>query len=193
MDLTSDQSKDLTKFIQDWSNDSTFELETSFGVGGIVDSNTFLQIAQRLRTKGFKVLPQDDYLNIITPKHVRFTIQGLGVVQSYCKDDTIKDKLFSAMLKDRAFPESNIDLKEYDIRFKIRREEELGTADPRVVDLINTWEHQQKAFRLIRRWSFEGNGIRVDMSMVRQTPNVPGKGDYQWSTTFLQKNVLAEL
>ena len=36
MDLTSDQSKLLTKFIQDWFKDKRLELETTFGIGGVV-------------------------------------------------------------------------------------------------------------------------------------------------------------
>ena len=193
MDLTAEQHKGISTFIQDWSRDSKLEVETSFGLNGVVDSNTFLQIAQRLRTKGFEVLPQEDYLNIITPKHIRLSLQGLGVLQTYCKDDTLQHKSFTAMIKDRAVPDSNIDLREYDIRFKIRREEEISSDDPRIKEMMNTWNTQKKAFRLIRRWSFKGKGIRVDMSIVRQTPNVPGSGEYQWSTTFLQRNVLQEL
>lgn len=193
MDLTADQFERIKKFINDWSKDTKFELETTFGSGGIVDSNTFLQIAQRLRTKGFEDIPQEDYLNIITPKHIRFTLQGLGILQSYCKDDSMNDKVFSAMFKDRAFADSNLDINEYDIRFKVRREEGLSNDDPRVTDLVRTWATQKKAFRLIRRWSFLGKGIRVDLSMVRQSPKVPGKSEYIMSTTFLENNVLNEV
>jgi mRNA (guanine-N7-)-methyltransferase len=192
MDLTSDQSKLINRFIQDWFKDKRLELETTFGVGGVVDSTTFLQIAQRLRNKGFEVVPQDDRLSIITPSHIRLSLLGLGVLQQYCKDDTLEGKVYTAMFKDRAFPDSNIDLKEYNIRFKIRREEELSEDDPRVSALIANWEKQKKAFRLIRRWTFRGKGIRIDMSMVRQSPSVPGKGDFDWSTTFQQKNIFKE-
>jgi mRNA (guanine-N7-)-methyltransferase len=193
MDLTSDQFKLVTKFVQDWFKDKKLELETTFGIGGVVDSTTFLQIAQRLRNKGFEVIPQDDRLSIITPSHIRLSLLGLGVLQQYCKDDTLEGKAFSAMFKDRAFPDSNIDLKEYNIRFKVRREEELSQDDPRVVALLANWDKQKKAFRLIRRWTFRGKGIRIDMSMVRQTPSVPGKGEFQWSTTFQQRNVFKEV
>ena len=192
MDLTAEQSKFINKFIQDWSKDNKLELETTFGVGGIVDSITFIQIAQRLRSKGFEMIPQDDRLSIITPNHIRISLQGLGALQQYCRDDVLQGKDFTAMFKDRAFPDSNIDLREYNIRFKIRREEELSPTDPRVTALIANWVNQKKAFRLIRRWSFQGKGIRIDMSMVRQTKTLP-KGDYEWVTTFLQNNIIHEL
>lgn len=193
MDFTSDQFKLVTKFVQDWFKDKKLELETTFGVGGVVDSTTFLQIAQRLRNKGFEVVPQDDRLSIITPSHIRLSLLGLGVLQQYCKDDTLEGKVFSAMFKDRAFAESNADISEYNVRFKVRREEELSDDDPRVLALLSNWEKQKKAFRLIRRWTFRGKGIRIDMSMVRQTPSVPGKGEFQWSTTFQQRNIFKEV
>jgi hypothetical protein len=192
MDLTADQSTKIRGFITEWLKNEELELETTFGVGGVVDSNTFLQIAQRLNTKGFKSIPQDDRLSIITPKHIRISLQGLNVIQDYCKNDTLYDKNYSAMIKDRAFNNSNIDINEYNIRFKMRREEELGLSDPRVRDLVADWPTKQKAFRLIRRWSFTGKGIRIDLSMVRQTPTLP-TGGYQWTTTFLQKNILQEM
>jgi mRNA capping enzyme/mRNA capping enzyme, catalytic domain/RNA cap guanine-N2 methyltransferase len=192
MDLTAEQSTKIQGFITEWLKNEELELETTFGVGGVVDSNTFLQIAQRLNTKGFKSIPQDDRLSIITPKHIRISLQGLNVIQDYCKNDTLYDKNYTAMIKDRAFQNSNIDINEYNIRFKMRREEELGLADPRVRDLVADWPTKQKAFRLIRRWSFAGKGVRIDLSMVRQTPTLPN-GGYQWTTTFLQKNILQEI
>lgn len=193
MDLTVDQSNRIKKFLQEWVTDSRLELETTFGVGGVVDSTTFLQIAQRLRAKGYESYAQEDRLNIITPNHIRFTLEGLGVLQAYCNDDSLDKKSFTAMFKDRAFPESNLDIAEYDLRFKVRREEELSRQDPRVIAMIKQWKRQKKAFRLLRRWSFIGKGIRMDLSMVRQTPSIPGKGGYDWSTTFLEKNILQEL
>ena len=193
MDLTKIQSEQLKRFIQDWSTDKRFELETTFGVRGAVDSNMFLQIAQRLRTKGFEMIPQDDRLNIITPNHIRLSLEGLAVLQDYCRDDLLQGRDFTAMFKDRAFQSRDLDVHEYHIRFKVRREEELSKDDPRVVELLRTWTKQKKAFRLIRRWSFQGKGIRMDLSMVRQTATLPGTGEYDWSSTFQEKNILTEV
>ena len=190
MDLSLEQSKQLTAFVDDWSKDKKIELETSFGENYVVDSMTFLQIAQRIRTKGFEEIQQEDYLNIITPNELRFTLRGIGVIQSYCRDDTMNHKEFTVMFKTRNSRDSNLNLDEYNIRFKTRREEELGVDDPQVVQVLNQWPTQQKAFRLIRRWSFKGKGIRIDLSMVRQTP--VSRGGFQWSTTFLQRSVLKE-
>ena len=199
MDLTKIQSEQLKGFIQEWMKDPRLELETTFTVSddrrvrGIVDSNTFRQIAQRLRTKGFPIIPQDDRLSILTPKHIRFSLEEMGALQDYCRDDLLQGKPFTAMIKDRGSKDADLDIDEYGIRFKVRREEEVGQADPQVIELIRTWSQQKKAFRLLRRWSFQGNGVRMDLSMVRQSPTVPGGGEYQWSYTFQERNILSEV
>jgi len=193
MEITADQHQELRQFIQDWLKSKEFELETTFGPGGTVDTTTFLQISQRLLDKGFTPLPQEDRLNIITPSEIRFTLQNLDVLRSYCQDDTLEDKAFTAMFKNRASKDSNLDIKEYDIRFKTRRETALSPDDPRVKELVANWPNERKAFRLIRRWSFEGNGVRVDMSVVRQTPSDPEKGGFYWTKRFLDRNVFKEL
>jgi predicted NAD-dependent protein-ADP-ribosyltransferase YbiA (DUF1768 family)/predicted RNA methylase len=200
MDLTADQFNRIKQYIQEWVADDRLELETTFGGKGVVDSTTFLHIAQRLRAKGYETRTQEDRLNIITPQHIRYTLEGLGILQQYCKDDTLDKKVFTVMRKDRAFGESNLDVGEYDVRFKVRREEILARNDPTVSAMVKQWKRQKKAFRLMRRWSFVGKGVQIDLSMVRQTPSVPrpesgggGGGGYQWSTTFLERSVLQEM
>jgi hypothetical protein len=196
MELTKDQFANLQRLVHEWSLHATYELETGVGVGGVVDSNTFLQIAQRLRMKGFKPNTQEDYLNIITPSNYRFTIQGLGLVQTYCQDDAIDTKQYTVMLKDRLdrADRSNLNLDEYNVRMKIRREQPIEGENAAVKQLLQNWGSERKAFRLIRRWSFEGDGVRMDLSMVRQSPTVAERqGEYDWSTTFLQHNILNQI
>ena len=36
-------------------------------------------------------------------------------------------------------------------------------------DVLTNWGQQKKAFRLIRRWSFEGDGFQFDLSIVHST------------------------
>ncbi len=191
MDLYSIETKQISNLVQDWSKRPEQELEATFGVGGQVDSTTFLQIAQRLRIKGFEVIPQDDRLSIITPNHIRLSLQGLGVLQSYCRDDKLQGKPFTAMIKDRTSIDSNVDLKEYNVRIKSRREISLNRDDPRVRELIDNWGTLNKAFRLIKRWTFRGKGVRIDMSMVRSTEK-DQRGQYKWVKSFLENNIFKE-
>lgn len=191
MDLYSIETKQISSLVQDWSKRPEQELEATFGIGGQVDSTTFLQIAQRLRIKGFEVIPQDDRLSIITPNHIRLSLQGLGVLQSYCRDDKLQGKPFTAMIKDRTSSDANVDLKEYNVRIKSRREINLSRDDPRVRELLDNWGTLNKAFRLIKRWTFRGKGVRIDMSMVRSTEK-DIKGQYKWVKSFLENNIFKE-
>ncbi len=191
MDLFSAEAKKIKALVQDWINRPEQELEATFGLNGTVDSNTFLQIAQRLRTKGFEPIPQDDRLSILTPNHVRLSLQGLGVLRKYCEDDKLTGTPFTAIIKDRTSQDSTIDIEEYNVRIKSRREIPLSRNDERVKEIIDNWNFQKKAFRLIKRWTFKGNGMRIDLSMVRSTPKTP-KGDFQYMKNFLDVNIFKQ-
>ena len=192
MELAQTQIDKLKQLFNEWSKNKDFELEVTFGQGGTVDSNTFISIAQRLKSKGMAMNTQEDYLNIITPKGLRVTLNSLGIVQTYCKDDSLTDKEYKIIRKGKVITDSNLDVAEYNLRFKIRGEQAISNDDPEVTEMISNWSRQPKAFRLIRRWSFEYKSVRFDLSMIRQTPTEPGKGEYQWVNKFLQKNVLQQ-
>jgi hypothetical protein len=211
MDLHADEFKVIKNFVTDWVSrpEQNLELESTFGTNGRVDATTFLAIAQRLRAKGLEPLPQDDRLTIIVKPldrkdiradksvvrerdgQMRISLFGPGVLESYCRDDLLEGKPFTAMIKDRTRIDGNLNLKEYDVRIKLRRELTLSGDDPRVRDVLTNWKSSQFGFRLIRRWSFKGPGYRVDMSMIRSTPQ-DSRGQFQWQTSFLKPNVLKQ-
>jgi len=197
MDLVPGEVKALKTMVEEWHTHPERELETTFGPKGEVDTTTFLQVVQRLKAKGYDVLPQEDKLNICLPTGVRFSVFGLGVIQQYCRDNTIAGKPYQAIIKDKASGEANIDLDEYDVRIKTRREIPLGEEDPQLKDVLSRWPAQKKAFRMIRRWTFRGEGIRFDLSMVRSTPmktyrDRTGKErkEFQWALNFRDFNFL---
>ena len=189
MDIRADEAKDISNLITTWLTDEKYELEVTFGENHVVDSNTFLSVAQYLRTKGFDTDPQDDYLNIITPS-IRFTLHGLGVIEQYCTDNSLDGKMYEAIIKESA--RDKLDIDEYNIRFKLQRENKLTDDEPRVADMIKQWKTQKKAFRMIRRWSFRGKGIRVDMSMIRQSPTEPN-GGFVWYNKFTDAQLPKQL
>jgi mRNA (guanine-N7-)-methyltransferase len=198
MDIRKAEYDQLKRITQEWLDHPEQELEATFGAsnasaqGGQVNSTTFAAIAKRLKNRGYTSVTQEDKLNIITPKHVRITLSGLGVIQQYCRDDRLSGRTFSAMIKDRTAQNANLDLEEYGVRIKARRERELGEKDPDVSELLDQWKVQQKAFRLLRRWTFKGDGIRFDLSMIRQTKkNV--RGEFRWQTKFTQNDISKEI
>jgi predicted NAD-dependent protein-ADP-ribosyltransferase YbiA (DUF1768 family) len=184
MDLFPAEVNTLKEMIRDWIAHPERELESTFGPKGEVDTTTFLNIVQRLKAKGYEPLPQEDKLNILTPAGVRFSIHGMGVIQQFCRDEIIAGKPYTAIIKDKASGESKLDLDDYDVRIKVRREIPLANDDPQVKEILARWQtNQKKAFRMIRRWTFRGQGIRFDLSMIRSTSkNI--KGEYRWTTAF---------
>lgn len=197
MDLVPGEVKSLKSMVEEWHKHPERELETTFGENGEVDTTTFLNIVQRLKSKGYDALPQEDKLNICTPNGARFSLYGMGVISQFCRDNIIAGKPYQAIIKDKASGESNLDLDEYNVRVKTRREIPLSPEDPQLKEILARWPNQKKAFRMIRRWTFRGNGIRFDLSMVRSTPqkrfrDQTGKErkEFQWALGFRDFNFL---
>ena len=189
MELNSAEVTNLRKRIEDWLVSPNQELEATFGVDGKVDVTTFLTVAKRLRAKGYRSIAQEDRMTITTPDHVRFSLQGLGTIQEYCKDDVLAGKNFITLIKDRTVPDANVDLVDYDVRVKVRREIGLANDDAKVRDLFANWKQQKKAFRVIRRWTFEGEGLILDLSIVRSTARDTNRS-YRWMRLFRDQDVM---
>jgi predicted NAD-dependent protein-ADP-ribosyltransferase YbiA (DUF1768 family)/SAM-dependent methyltransferase len=189
MELFPAEAETLKKITSEWLDHPERELEATFGIRGEVGATEFLSVAKRLKAKGYTALPQEDRLTITTPDNSRFTLSGLGVIQQYCRDNRLAGKPFVAMIKDRAGVESNLDLDDYTTRIKVRREIPLGPDDARVKEILASWPQQKKAFRLIRRWTFQGNGVLFDLSMVRSTKQ-DLKGNFIWVRNFMDQNIL---
>jgi len=192
MELYAAEAESIKKRVEEWMLHSNYELEATFGRAGKigeVDATTFLGVAQRLRAKGYRALPQGDYMTVTTPEHIRFTIGSLGVIQAYCDDDVMAGKPYDVMIKDRATAESQVDLDDFGTRIKVRRETTLASDDAQVLKLFETWGAQKKAFRMIRRWSFEGDGMQIDMSIIRSTVKLKS-GDFKWQRKFRDQDVM---
>lgn len=196
MEILPADAKTLRDMItNEWFPHAEYELESTFGVNGVVDSTRFLAVAQRLKSKGFKEVRQPDRLTISLEDNTRYTIESEGTISQYCQDNSIVGKSPVIMIKDRAGNIHTLDLKEYDTRIKMRREIPLDLKDPRVKSHYATWAQQVKFFRLIQRWTFEGNGCIFDLSMVRSTKK-DERGLWKRVTTFydefLQHNLMKE-
>ena len=190
MELYSAEAENLKKLLGEWLALPDQELEATFGPKGTVDITTFLSVAKRLRARGYRALPQEDRMTITLPEHIRFSVKGLGVIQAYCQDDILAGKPFITVIKDRTLKEANVDLDDYETRIKSRREIGMANDDGRVREVFSTWKQQKKAFRIIRRWSFEGEGLVIDMSIVRSTSK-DMNGNYKWQRSFKEQDVMA--
>ena len=187
MELSKQEVQTIKSLLETWKTRPEIELEATFGFKGIVDQQTFLRVINRLRSKGYHAISQDDRLTIRLPDQLRFTLSGSGHIAQYCRDNTISDKPYIVIIKDRTITQaqeqsSNIDLKEYDVRIKARREIELSNDDSRVLESLQGWTKRRKYFRLIRRWSYSIPGLKFDLSMVRSTQR--DKNGNEWQLLF---------
>jgi len=187
MELSSAEYKGLQTQVKEWISHRDNELETTFNT---IDTTTFLSVARRLKARGYKSLPQGDSMTVMTKENIRFTLSGLGIIQQYCRDDTMAGKPYTAMIKDRSVAVRNMDIDEYGFRTKARREIPRAHDDPSVNKLLGNWSQLPKAFRMIRRWTFESDGVRIDMSIVRSTKKLPGGGSFKWQKNFRDQEIM---
>jgi hypothetical protein len=189
MELVKAEAAAIHSLLETWITDQSYELEATFK-GGEVSASTFMAVAQRLRAKGYTALPQENHLTVLTPEHVRFTLTSLPVIQQYCMDDIMAGKAYTAVIKNRAVKESEVDLDDYETRIKLRRENPMkAELDSKLKEMFKGWDQQRKAFRMIRRWSFEADGYRVDMSIVRST-RTDRQGTYRWQKKFRDQDIM---
>ena len=171
-----------------WASATDTELEATFKS---LDYTSFLNVIKHLRNLGLAEEPQVPKLNIMVAGGLRFTLVGEGVISAYCRDNTLKGKPFHIVLKEKksagAGGPSEVDLREYGVRIKIRRELPLVKDDPRVMEALARWASLPKSFRYMKRFSFTSlhhKGIQFDASFVRENKK-DMRGNYVQATTFL--------
>lgn len=201
MELIKAKDDEISKMVKEWTEHHEQELEATFRMtdGREVDRTAFLEVAKRLKAK-YKETPQLERLTVtvLNPStdglrrqssgNARFTLEGTGVLLQYCEDNTMAGKPFEAIIKDRAGPASNIDIEDYNTRVKVRREVPLSADDPRVQALLTNWNNLGKAFRLIKRWSYSGDGLQFDLSMVYSTSK-SASGEFLWKRNYLDEKI----
>lgn len=212
MELFSEEVHKIKGLLEEWQSHPEVEVEATFGFKGQVDMQTFLRVVNRLRSKGYEAISQMDRLTISLTdnqpfaigaaqtvgsfNHMRFTLTGSGHITQYCRDNRIDNKPFVAIIKDANIPlekkeQATIDIKEYDVRVKGRREVELGAEDPLVKYAIQGWGRLKKYFRIIRRWTFTSPGLKFDLSMVRSTPR--GRVDTTFNQSIVNQRPIYEI
>jgi hypothetical protein len=192
LELRSSESQTLGAIWADWKTSDQLELEAS---AKNVDLTGFLDTVARLRSVGLREIPQPPTLNIMMPGGLRFTIADESTIQQYCQEGDISRVPYTVMDKGRRKMKGGIDqidLVDYGIRVKVRREVNLDKRDARVVEMIGKWKRTPKRFRYIRRYTFigpEGSGLRFDLSVVKESER-DSKGDYIGAETLQLANIL---
>lgn len=180
-----------------WESGTDVELEATFNVQNMTN---WLDIMQHLRSLGLQENPQPPKLNIMVAGGLRFTLVGEGVIQEFCKDNSLKGKPFHVIRKDKKQtgmgPNSvtEVDWKEYGVRIKLRRETALSLDDPRVREVVSRWATISKSFRYIQRYSFTSlkhKGLQFDLSIIKQSQK-DEKGHYIQSTSFTNAEIVKQ-
>lgn len=187
LELKATEVSSIDQLYTAWSTSTDSELEATFKE---LDYTNFLNTIKYLRSLGLTESPQPPKLNILAPGGLRFTLIGAGVIEAYCNDNTLKGKPFHVILKEKKATIggiSEIDLPDYDVRLKVRRELPLDVTDTRVAEVLGKWATLPKAYRYIRRYTFTSThhgGIQFDASFVHENKK-DRRGQYVQSTTFL--------
>jgi SAM-dependent methyltransferase/predicted NAD-dependent protein-ADP-ribosyltransferase YbiA (DUF1768 family) len=175
-----------------WVSSADTEIEATFKS---VDYTSFLNVIKYLRSLGLEESVAPTKLNIMVEGGLRFTLMGDGPISAYCRDNTLKGKAFHVILKEKKSTGtavgSEIDLPDYGVRVKVRRELPMNEYHPRVVEALNKWASLPKYFRYIKRYTFTSQahkGIIFDASFVRENAK-DRRGSPHMSTTFLGANI----
>ena len=186
LELQSAEASAITALWTAWESATDSELEATFKS---LDYTAFLDIIKYLRGLGLQEEPQPAKLNIIVGGGLRFTLVGEGVISAYCRDNSLKGKPFHVVLKEKKVVSggaSEVDLNEYGVRIKVRREHPVTKDDPRVMEALAKWATLPKSFRHMKRYTFTSlhhKGIQFDASFVRENQK-DARGRYKQSTTF---------
>jgi hypothetical protein len=181
LELYSAEVKALDALWQAWETKRDYELEATFRS---LDYTSLVGIIQHLRSLGMQEMNNPVRLDIFVANGLRFTIEGEDIIQKYCKDNILNGKAFSVMLKEKKRGgTTEVDIKEYGFRVKLRHELILNADDSRVQDALRKWATLPKAFRYINRVSLQNKGFQFDCSFVRENKK-DSRGSFLQATTF---------
>jgi hypothetical protein len=168
MELRRSENDALGRLAATWKTTPGAEFEAMLTN---LDVTSWQDVVTYLRSLGMRESSQVVRLNICLNNNIRFTLEGTGVIQSYCRDNKITDKPFTAMLKESIADAEPVEFVSYAARAKLKRETPLAADDARVKDALSRWDQLSKLFRQIQRYEFVAPGglqVRFDVSVVRE-------------------------
>jgi hypothetical protein len=175
MDLRRSDLESLTRLGERWNATPGAEFEAMLTS---VDLTAWQDVIQYLRSLGMRENPQIVKMNICLSNNIRFTLEGAGVIQAYCRDNRLTGKPFTAMLKEEIADAAPVVLDSYAVKAKLKREIPLSADDARVKEALSNWDKIGKHFRNIQRFEFTAPGsvpVRFDVSLVRENQGRPAR------------------
>lgn len=175
MDLRRSDLESLTRLGALWKATPGAEFEAML-TG--VDLTAWQDVIQYLRSLGMRENPQTVKMNICLSNNLRFTLEGAGVIQAYCRTNRLAGTQFTAMIKEEIADAVPVTLGSYAVKAKLKREIPLAADDARVKEALSRWDNLDKHFRNIQRFEFVAPGgvpVRFDVSLVRENAGRPAR------------------
>ena len=154
-----------------------------------VDATQWMDILKRLRSLGLQEEVQPPYLTIILENGMRFVITGEDAVRKYCQTNKLPDSA-TCNIKASIRDIQSVDIPEYDVRIKLKREQNVTRDDFKFQEAMLRWPVLVKSFRYIRRYSLAtSKGARFDLSIVRQSA-YNANGQFSKVLSFKESDIL---
>ena len=168
-----------------------------------IEESNHLDIRCELRNKGRSVM-----------SNIRATISGLSQIKQYCLHDTFDDLTPTFMKKIKyknpkypstdyssassgLFPmrttlKNEISLSYYSPTSDIGLQTKALSDKPELVSFLRNWSSKNKYFRYKKRYSFQtlDKLWRIDLTAVKSSLKKKGIGQYVYSKTFKDSNIL---
>jgi SAM-dependent methyltransferase len=175
----------LLELIRYANKDKSLELEARLKSthNNQITSEVFFNVMKRLKgTPGLTLTSETTDLDIGLSgdyDNVRVSVKGDQSITDYCKKNEIKLLPVGTVEFMRKKPIRHVDVNEYNVRFNLKREEELVPTDSDVMDITRGWTNLDKTFRYKKRFTFHtADGLfRYDLTTVKtsQKKMVRGK------------------
>jgi hypothetical protein len=186
MELKKTEYEEIKSLWSAWRGLKDSELEA---VIQNVNATQWMDIMNRLRGMGLQEEVQPAYLTIILGNGMRFVITGEDAVRKYCQTNKLPDSA-TCNLKASIRDIQPVELPDYDVRIKIKREQNISRDDIKFQEVLLQWPVLTKSFRYIRRYSLStSKGARFDMSIVRQSPYGANK-QFARALSFKESDIL---
>jgi hypothetical protein len=186
MELRKTEYEEIKGLWSTWLSLKDTELEA---VIQRVDATQWMDIMKRLRSIGLQEEVQQPYLTIIVEGGMRCVITGEDSVRKYCQTNKLPDSA-TCNMKANIRDIQPIELKDYDVRIKLKREQNVSRDDIKFQEIMLKWPLLQKSFRYIRRYSFStAKGARFDLSIIRQSAYTQQRR-YATATSFKEADIL---
>ena len=128
------------------------------------DKATFERVYSRLLSYGFVKSSESYQLKIIcyTNDKIRCELKDIGVIRDFCTSNALPDQA-EFILKDRLkeYPDYYKN-QDYGFQFAIQKEIVLSPEDPKVIDLLQSWNQLDKSFRYMNRLTL----THPDLSLI---------------------------